>query len=147
MALRDHVRRGGVVATLSAIIAHYLIAAGESVFPHSRPAKLLAGLGTCASERNRVSLSSSSRRAADAGLVTDDEPIGRRRFIGPEPRQWENSGDKLELVRAMDIAEIHMDQPSRSRNRALLCMGQESRERLPIQLEIPNWVRSAKMRF
>jgi hypothetical protein len=25
------------LATLSAIIAHYLIAAGESVFPHSRP--------------------------------------------------------------------------------------------------------------
>jgi len=57
-----------------------------------------------ASERNRVFVEQFVARAADAGLVTDDEPIGRRRFIGPEPRQWENSGDKLELVRA-----IHMD--------------------------------------
>ena len=62
-----------------------------------------------ASERNRVFVEQFVARAADAGLVTDDEPIGRRRFIGPEPRQWENSGDKLELVRAMDIAVIHMD--------------------------------------
>ena len=36
----------------------------------------------------------------------DDRPP---QLIGPEPRQWKNARDELELVEAMDIAAIHID--------------------------------------
>ena len=45
---------------------------------------------------------------ADAGLVADDDDWPPQ-LIRPEPRQWENSRDELELVRAMDVAAIHID--------------------------------------
>ena len=45
---------------------------------------------------------------ADAGLVADDNDRPMQ-LIGPEPRQWENSRDELELLRAMDVAAIHVD--------------------------------------
>ena len=45
---------------------------------------------------------------ADAGLVRDDHDRPMQ-LIRPEPRQWENSRDELELLRAMDVAAIHID--------------------------------------
>jgi hypothetical protein len=46
--------------------------------------------------------------AADAGLVGDDD--NRPAYlIDPEPCHFENSRDELELVHAMDIATIHID--------------------------------------
>ena len=45
---------------------------------------------------------------ADAGLVADDYDRPPQ-LIDPEPRQWENSRDELELVEATHIAAIHID--------------------------------------
>jgi len=46
--------------------------------------------------------------ATDAGLVCDnnDRPP---QLIGPETSQLENSGNELELVRPMDVAQVHID--------------------------------------
>ena len=45
---------------------------------------------------------------ADAGLVRDDHDRPMQ-LIRPEPSQRENSRDELELLRAMDVAAIHID--------------------------------------
>src|SRR5713226_4824411 len=46
--------------------------------------------------------------ATDAGLVGDDNDRPAQ-LIGPEARQFEDSGDELELVGSMDVAVIHID--------------------------------------
>jgi hypothetical protein len=46
--------------------------------------------------------------AADAGLVADDHDRPPQ-LVGPKPSQWENTRDELELLRAMDLAAIHVD--------------------------------------
>ena len=44
----------------------------------------------------------------DAGLVGDDNDQSVQ-LVGPEPGQFENSRNKLELVRAMDVAPVNID--------------------------------------
>src|SRR5262249_17872391 len=46
--------------------------------------------------------------AADAGLVGDDNDRPPQ-LIGPETSQLKNSGNELELVRPMDVAQVHIN--------------------------------------
>jgi hypothetical protein len=46
--------------------------------------------------------------AANAGLIGDDNNRPSQ-VIGPETSQLENSGNKLQLVRPMDVPTVHID--------------------------------------
>jgi hypothetical protein len=45
---------------------------------------------------------------ADARLVADDNNLSPH-FIRPEPRQFENSWNELELVNLVDLATVYVD--------------------------------------
>src|SRR6188472_2507909 len=47
---------------------------------------------------------------ANAGLIGDDDDLPAQ-LVGPETSQFENAGNKFELVGPMNVAAVHVDHP------------------------------------
>jgi hypothetical protein len=58
---------------------------------------------------------------ADAGLVGDDNDQPAQ-LVGPEPSQFEDSRNKFELVRPMDVTTVNIDHAVAVKKKCALCM-------------------------